>query len=697
VNIRAPARKRIACAAMVLACMLGANVFAQAPSSLASRADALRATLGPPSDSLTESRADFLRRQLLASLERRPEMTVSVRDVSALATKPDALQGPPPEDLLALDDLRQELQQLEAELAGGLRRRAILEQERATTAALLTQKLSAQRAMSDAGALAQEQEIARLETELTESATAEIDLMLRLVDVQQGFAQAKRDAIVQRLSETRKHDVRVSARDIARIDARMGARGDELRRRMAAAAATRERVRAELVNAPPDTPPLRRETMKERVANADFDLELGREALTNLATEQAIWQLALRYYRDRDPTAVVEARESGPALLQRVERRRDFLQALSEQLLARSGALQTEIAQAPGAADVADKRALNAVLDARLQMVHRAQFDEQRLVALIERVRADFDGRVGVATFEERLHLAWATLRDLALRAWNVELFTVQQTLEVDGRKTEVPRGVTVGKVVKAPLLLLLGLYLAVKVTALGERWLHHRRGMDEGRARLMRRWALALLIAACVLVSLALAGIPLAAFAFIGGAVAIGIGFGMQALFKNLISGVLVLVERPFRLGDVIEVGALRGTVVDIDLRTSVVRDGDGADTLIPNSVLMEENVKNVTFRSRIHHQQLDVVVDAASDPRAVGDALRAAASRHGQLRDDPEPTVLLEDFADNGLRFALHYWVELTPGIDRRRIASDLRLMVLGAFADTGIHMAPPPPTRR
>ena len=166
-----------------------------------------------------------------------------------------------------------------------------------------------------------------------------------------------------------------------------------------------------------------------------------------------------------------------------------------------------------------------------------------------------------------------------------------------------------------------------------------------------------------------------------------------MQSLFKNLISGVLVLIERPFRLGDVIEVGALRGQVVDIDLRTSVVRDADGADTLIPNSVLMEENVKNVTFRTRVQRQSLAVVVDGDSDPRAVADAMRAAAGRHGQLCEDPEPTVMLEEFADNGLRFALIYWIELVPGMDRRRIASDLRLMVLGAFAEAGVKMAPPP----
>jgi small-conductance mechanosensitive channel len=694
--MRAPAPMRIAFAALALLACACASA-ATPPQSLAARAQALRATLGPPSDSLQEDRADFLRRQLLASLERRQDMTQSLRDVAALARQPGATKAPPPESVLALDDLRQEMQRLEAELAGGERRRALLEQERASTAEMLTQKVANQRALTDARADPDALEIARLETELVESSTAEIDQMLRLVDVQQDLARSQHDALSRRLAESSRRDITVTARDAATIDARMRSRGDELRRRMGIAAATRERVRDELRRAAPGTPALRLEAMKERVANADIDIELNREALTNLATEQAIWQTALRYYRDRDPQAIIEARRSGPMLLQRLQRRRDFLAAFSEQVLARSGALATQIAQAPDAPDAADKRALRDVFDERLQMVHRAQFDENRVANLLERVRADFDARVGIATVGERLRLAWETLREYASRAWNFELFTVQQTVEVDGRKTEVPRGVTVGKVIKAPLLLLLGLFAAVKLTGWAERWLHRRRGVDEGRARLMRRWALALLIAAAVLASLAIAGIPLAAFAFIGGAVAIGIGFGMQSLFKNLISGVLVLVERPFRLGDVIEVGELRGTVVDIDLRTSVVRDSDGADTLIPNSVLMEENVKNVTYRSRIHHQQLDVVVDGDSDPRAVGEAMRAAAARHGQLVEDPEPAVLLEEFADNGLRFALHYWIELAPGIDRRRIASDLRLMILGAFEDGGIKMAPPPPAYR
>jgi small-conductance mechanosensitive channel len=683
-----------------LALLCAGMAHAQAPQAastraLAAQAQALRVQLGPPTDTVAEDRPGFLRRQLLASLERRQDMVRAMADVERLSVTPGAVARPG--SLLALDDLRREIQRLDADLTSGRRRIALLEQERTSTATQLTDKVAAERTLIDARADADAIALAKLETQLTESATAEVDQMLHLLALQQKLAQTQRDAIAHVLASSNMRNVGVTPHDAAAVDARLRASGDALRRRMAAATTERERARADLAADGTGASVLKLEAMKERVANADIDIELTREALTNLATEQLAWQMAIRIYRDHDESAIVEARRYGPTLVERLERRRDFLAAMSDQVLARSGGLSTELAQNPTAPDAADKRALRDVFDRRLQMVQRARFDESRLIDLIGRMREDFDARASAYGWHERLGLAWAFARDAIARAWSFELFTVNQTVEVDGRKTEVPRGVTVGKVVQAPLLLVIGLFVAMKLTSWWERWLHRRRGLDEGRARLMRRWALALLIAACVLASLAIAGIPLAAFAFIGGAVAIGIGFGMQALFKNLISGVLVLVERPFRLGDVIEVGALRGMVVDIDLRTSVVRDADGADTLIPNSVLMEENVKNVTYRTRVQRQSLSVVLDGDSEPRAVIDAMRAAAQRHGQLVEDPEPTVLLEDFADNGLRFTLHYWIELVPGMDRRRIASDLRMMLLGAFEDAGIKLAPPPPILR
>jgi small-conductance mechanosensitive channel len=162
--------------------------------------------------------------------------------------------------------------------------------------------------------------------------------------------------------------------------------------------------------------------------------------------------------------------------------------------------------------------------------------------------------------------------------------------------------------------------------------------------------------------------------------------------LFKNLISGVMVLIERPFRLGDEIQIGELRGSVVDIDLRASVVRDGDGSETLVPNSVMVEQNVRKMLSRASEAAQTLSVLVESNADPRAVMDTMRTTAQRHGQLISAHEPVVWLDDFGGQGLQFTLQYWIPALPSNERRRIASDLRLMMFGAFADAGIRFAPP-----
>src|SRR5262249_44720448 len=147
---------------------------------------------------------------------------------------------------------------------------------------------------------------------------------------------------------------------------------------------------------------------------------------------------------------------------------------------------------------------------------------------------------------------------------------------------------------------------------------------------------------------------------------------------------------ERPFRLGDEIQVADLRGTVVDIDLRATIVRDGDGTETLIPNSVLVDQNVRKVTtVQAKTIRQSLTLPVDPGADPREVGEIMRAATHRHG-LTQSHEPHVFLDDASGDALHFTLHYWAELQPGGERRRVASDLRQMILHAFQSAGIRLA-------
>jgi small-conductance mechanosensitive channel len=630
-------------------------------------------------------------RLLLTSIERRQDLERARADMLADATRADAAKAAdrvaPPNGLLEADDLRRLVQELDLAIDAGTRRLALARADRAAAATRLVDAVAKLREVEDESAGNVEDRVidARLEAEYAESVTAELDAIAAVVEIERDAERAQRDAIAARLAAA-KTPPKPTEAEIAEIDRRHARRAADLQARLAQAATGREKAFADLQRDGAAASASHAKTLKERLTTRDIEIELVREAMSNLALEQAIWQVAIRYWRDADPAALVEARERGPVVRDSLSRRLDFLTASFEQFAAQSGALGTQLTESPEAADAPDWRELRVALDERMRLIERGMLDQRRVIALIDRLRGDFDVRMSAATLGERAAYAWASVRRFASELWNYELFVVDQAVDVNGRQTKVPRSITVEKVVKAPLLLLVSLFVAYQLTRQLERRAV-RRGTDAASARLARRWTFGVLACASALASLAIAGIPFAAFAFIGGAVAIGIGFGMQTLFKNLISGVLVLIERPFRLGDEIQVGELRGTVVDIDLRASVLRDSDGAETLIPNSSLVEQNV---TARPRALRQTLAVTVDADADPRVVADTMREAAERHGLLNPSRKPEIFLDEFPGEGLRFSMSYWIEPAPGVDRQRVASDLRLMILGAFGEKNIRLA-------
>ena len=180
--------------------------------------------------------------------------------------------------------------------------------------------------------------------------------------------------------------------------------------------------------------------------------------------------------------------------------------------------------------------------------------------------------------------------------------------------------------------------------------------------------------------------------FVLLSGALAIGVGFGTQNLLKNFISGVMLLVERPVKVGDIIELGATRGRVNSIGIRSSVIRSADGIETIVPNSALLENNVTNWTYSSPHVRFAIRVGVAYGTNTRDVGKLLLSAADEHGKILKDPEPVVHFEDFGENALIFSLNYWLEVRPEIDTRVIASDLRHMIDQRFGEAGIVLAFP-----
>jgi len=153
-----------------------------------------------------------------------------------------------------------------------------------------------------------------------------------------------------------------------------------------------------------------------------------------------------------------------------------------------------------------------------------------------------------------------------------------------------------------------------------------------------------------------------------------------------------ILLVERRVQIGDVIEIDGVEGTVTTVDLRSSTVRSGDGRETLVPNSVLLEHKVTNWTLSDRKVRRGIRVGVAYGTSMRDAAEKIEDCAKRHGNVLKDPPPQVLFEDFGDSAQVLTLYFWVEVSDKIGATQVASDLRFMIDKRLADDGIVIAFP-----
>jgi small-conductance mechanosensitive channel len=337
-----------------------------------------------------------------------------------------------------------------------------------------------------------------------------------------------------------------------------------------------------------------------------------------------------------------------------------------------------------------EQAALSAAQRARAA-VNDVQGLSQRVGIAHERWRREYRGVSGQRTAGERAADVGAEVRDVARSVWNFELFAVEDTVDIGGKQVTLSRGVTVGKSVGALLIFLIGLKIVGFFASRAQRIMVQRFEVDEAQARVLRRWIMLLTGFILLVLTLNLARIPLTVFAFMGGALAIGIGFGTQTLLRNFISGIIVLFERKVRVGDIVDVDGVQGVVTAVDIRSTTVRQFDGIETMVPNSLLLEQKVTNWTGESPTMRRVVRVGVAYGSNTRQVADILAGVAAEHGRVLKDPAPFVVFEDFGDNALVFALYFWVDLIKS-NGMQVMSDLRFMLEKRFAEAGISIAFP-----
>jgi small-conductance mechanosensitive channel len=257
-----------------------------------------------------------------------------------------------------------------------------------------------------------------------------------------------------------------------------------------------------------------------------------------------------------------------------------------------------------------------------------------------------------------------------------------------------VSTGIVLGdKTISAKMLLIgLGaLYTAILVSwmlrSLLEEEVFPRRQMDRGVRDSIKKLLHYAILALGVLMALSLAGIELKNFAVLAGALGIGIGFGLQNIVNNFVSGLILLFERPIKIGDMVVLDGEWGTVRKIGLRSTTVETFDQSEVIVPNSLLVSEKVTNWTLSNEQCRIVVPVGVAYGSDVEKVLHILYASAQTHPNVLDNPPPSAIFTAFGASSLDFELRVWAKSVA--ERLIIKNDLLLYIDRRFREEDIEI--------
>ena len=383
-------------------------------------------------------------------------------------------------------------------------------------------------------------------------------------------------------------------------------------------------------------------------------------------TQRDLWERRYNLARGQGLESLSDWEDASQVVIAQLKNARGVLQNELKQLRL----LTAEVLEEPASPGGERTWRLQA-LSAREMALERAARSLDTTAALAQRTITEIAERRERLSWQERLKRAWASLLDL----WYIEVYTIGDN------------SVTVGKLNVALLVLVLGLATVGRFTKLfSKRVLARLPITDAVQANLERtlRYLFFLLV---VLFALRVVNIPLTIFTFLGGTLAIAVGFGAQNILNNFISGLILLVERPVRVGDQIEVEQTTGVVEEIGARSTRVRTGSGIHVVLPNSFLLENRVVNWTLIDQRVRTSVSVGVAYGCDPAEVIAVIKRASFLTERVEKFPEPFVLLEEFADSALTFTVHFWVSVALPMNKSLAESDLRIAIERLFRQNEI----------
>jgi small-conductance mechanosensitive channel len=242
--------------------------------------------------------------------------------------------------------------------------------------------------------------------------------------------------------------------------------------------------------------------------------------------------------------------------------------------------------------------------------------------------------------------------------------------------------------VIKVVLSLWFALWLATGMAGLVERRLERAGGANAATRVLLAKVTRIFLVALAILAALSGVGIDLTALAVFTGALGVGLGFGLQKIFSNLVSGVILLMDRSIKPGDVISLGDTFGWINHLGLRYASVITRDGIEHLIPNEELITQRVENWSFSNNLVRLRVPIGISYQSDVRLAMRLCLEAAGVVERIEKDPEPRIQLLGFGDSSVNLELRIWID-DPPQGRANVISEVLLEIWDRFHEHGIEI--------
>ncbi len=371
------------------------------------------------------------------------------------------------------------------------------------------------------------------------------------------------------------------------------------------------------------------------VANKIIQTEEG--ILTEWTKIQAIWKLTLAAVEKPESASYEAIKTQSAQALSDIEPWREQLRRSLQDTQRR---LEEAQAEAP-ARDAELRKQQEARLDALRKRV--TQLSElvptvDSVVALQQQMISESRERLASQSIAEKAALSAENLGNLIRDGWNKELFvTTDKITDSSGNVTTRQHAVSLGKLLSALVWLILAFALSKVVSRTVCNRIQTRFSLDPVRVSALEKALFTAILVIAVLTILNWLNIPLTAFAFMGGALAIGIGFGAQTLVNNFISGLILLAERRIKVGDTIEVDGHTGSVLNLGTRCSRILKGNGAEVLVPNSYLLEKNVVNWTLTHYRHSFDFAVGLSYGTDIAKAVALLQRAVEAEAKVLKTP------------------------------------------------------------